>query len=813
MTGGADRPRRTADLRMVPVAVCAWGGAMLVVLLPELSPAVLGAVAVLGAGLVVGATALRRLGGGRARRSRRAGSAGLALVCLTAIGGAAASVALALPARDALHELGGASADAVVVIRSLPHAGADGRQWADADVLRMTSGDRTASMSVPIRVGFDGTALGTALGPGAVVRFSGRTEAAGPGERAVLVLFARRPPELLDRGSPADALAAEVRKAFVARASALPAPGAQLLPGLAVGDTRAVPEALDAAMKASGLSHLTAVSGSNCALVGAAAFGLAAILGGGRRTRILVAAIALCAFVVLVTPEPSVVRAATMSGLGLLGLAIGRPRAGLPLLLLAVCALLVLDPWLALSAGFALSAAATGALILLAPPLARGLARGMPRPIAVGLAVPLSAQIVCGPIIALFAAQQSLVSVPANLLAEPAAPIATVIGLLACLAMPFPAVADLLAACAWLPSAWIAGTAEVTAALPGATATVLPGIPAAVLVALLGMALCGVLVADQGRRAQVLRAVSGLVLALAAGLGGGAAVLTGPAAPLLRPGDWAIAACDVGQGDAVLVRSAGSVMLIDTGPEPEPLRRCLRDLGVERVDILVLTHFDKDHAGAAGALVGRSGAVLHGPPADPGDERTFDDLRRGGATVVAAHEGMRGRLGGAGWEVLWPREDERVLQPGNDVGVVLRIDGGGVPPSVYLADLSAQAQGMLRRRTALHGVAVVKVAHHGSADQDPELYRALAPIVSLISVGTGNSYGHPRRPTLDMLAALGATPLRTDEHGAVLIGMGDDGLRIWTEREHGPDPPRGTEVPPSGENADERPRRSAGVLP
>src|SRR5690554_3513111 len=122
--------------------------------------------------------------------------------------------------------------------------------------------------------------------------------------------------------------------------------------------------------------------------------------------RIVLALAALAAFVILVTPEPSVIRAATMAGLAMLTLMCGRPSAGVGVLCLAVVGILIADPWLAATPGFALSAAATAALIVLGPPLARGLARWMPQPLALALAIPLAAQLVCGPIIALFAEQQ-----------------------------------------------------------------------------------------------------------------------------------------------------------------------------------------------------------------------------------------------------------------------------------------------------------------------------------------------------------------------------------------------------------------------
>jgi competence protein ComEC len=132
--------------------------------------------------------------------------------------------------------------------------------------------------------------------------------------------------------------------------------------------------------------------------------------------------------------------------------------------------------------------------------------------------------------------------------------------------------------------------------------------------------------------------------------------------------------------------------------------------------------------------------------------------------------------------VLWPRRAEKVFPPGNDVGVILEIAGGGVPRSLFLADLSAVSQGMLRRMAHPRHMTVVKVAHHGSADQDPQLYADLDPALALISVGAGNDYGHPRASTLEMLRALPTPVLRTDQRGTILVSEGEDGLRVWTAR-------------------------------
>lgn len=531
------------------------------------------------------------------------------------------------------------------------------------------------------------------------------------------------------------------------------------------------------------------VSGANCAIVVGAAFWLTALCGGGRALRVGVAATALAGFIVLVTPEPSVIRAGVVAGMAMLTVLLGRPRAGAAMLALCVVAILVADPWLAATPGFALSVAASAALILLAPPLMRGMSRWMPEPVALALAVPLAAQLACGPIIALFAEQQSLIGIAANLLAAPAAPLATVLGLLACLTAPVPPVADLLAASAWLPSAWIATTATTAADLPLAQILLPAGIGSALLVLAVSAAVALVILRPRStgpprgtRTVAILRRVSAALLIVVLSLGAATALLDGPLATMSVPDGWSIAACDVGQGDALVVRSETAVAVIDTGPEPEPLAACLRSLGIDRVDLLVLTHFDLDHIGGVDAVRGRVGTVLHGPPAGADDQRVLDQLSDGGAHLSAAAAGQHGRLGLSDWRVLWPQRESAAFPSGNDASVVVEFDGGGVPRSLFLGDLSAAPQRMLLRTARLAGgYAVVKVAHHGSADQEPTLYDALQPTIAIFSAGVDNDYGHPRQEALDMLSAAGAHAVRTDQQGRILIGLREGELQVWTE--------------------------------
>ncbi|MGS0560140.1 ComEC/Rec2 family competence protein [Microbacterium aurugineum] len=771
---------RRRDLRLLPLAVAVWAVALLCVLLPAVA---WGCAAVCGAGAVGVVAHLLHRRGSLARPST---CGGVLAVVLSAAAGAALAVGFAQPVRERVSEEGGRVVEVIADVTSSASIGQDGRLWFDAATAAVGPPGQTEAAAAPVRIGIE---PGDGFELGARIRVLGEASATDAGERATLVVFASEA-EVVEPAGGVFAAAATLKHAFVERSLRLPEPGAGLLPGLAVGDTRAVTPELNDDMRTSGLSHLTAVSGANCAIVVVALFGLTALCGGGRALRVALSLVGLAGFVVLVTPEPSVIRAAVMAAIGMLTVLLGRPSAGAGMLSLCTAGILLADPWLATSPGFALSVAASGALILLAPPLARGLATVMPDTVALAIAVPLAAQLACGPIIALFAEQQSLIGVAANLLAAPAAPIATVIGLLACLAAPLPFLADLLTAASWLPAAWIATTATTTARLPNAQLLLPAGIGSAALVALVSVCVSVVLLrsADVPRRPATVRARAFLrrgaaaILVIVSSLAGAGVLLDGPLATVASPEGWSVAACDVGQGDALIVRSGGRVALIDTGPAPEPLEACLRSLGVERIDLLVLTHFDLDHVGGTTAVVGRVDAVLHGPVTEDSERRFLAVLLDGGARVDEAWAGQRGELGEATWRVLWPRRGSPVFPSGNDASVVMEFDGGGVPRSLFLGDLAAASQRMLMRAADLGGYDVVKVAHHGSADQDPGLYEALRARVALFSVGADNDYGHPRIETLDLLTATGAQDLRTDKQGKILLGVHGDELQVWTER-------------------------------
>ena len=666
----------------------------------------------------------------------------------------------------------------------------------EIDTHVVSAGERRLEESVPLAVWADADVVASladasdsaedaVLDLGSRVRVRGMARQTDRGERAVLIVFATR---IVVEEAPGGALrvTSELRRAFVQRASVLPGDGGGLVPGLAVGDTSAVSAEVSQQMRTSSLSHLTAVSGANCAVVVALVFAVAGLLRLPRMARVVLSLGALGCFVMLVTPEPSVLRAAAMTTVALVALATDRTRSGLAVLALAVAILIVVDPWLSHSLGFALSAAATAGLLILSAPLASAFGRLVPTPLAVALAVPAAAQLACGPLLVLIDPRIPAYGIVANLLAGPAAPVATLAGLASCLVGVIPPLADVLAWIAWVPASWIAGTARVLAGLPGADVPWPGGVVGAVGLAAVSVGLVFALV-TRGLRPLTRRARAGVVLVLVAGVGCavGAALLDRPLAPLTVPAAWSVAQCDIGQGDAVALRSGGAVALIDTGPDPAPLDACLARLGIGHIDLLVLTHFDLDHVGGLRAVTGRVTTVLHGRVGEAADQRMLDGLVQAGARTVEGSAGMNGVLGAARWSVLWPVSGRSPFEPGNDLSLVLDVARGqdGMPRGLYLGDLSAAAQRALRATGRMRGpYDIVKVAHHGSADQDPALYAGADAALALIGVGAENDYGHPRTETLDLLRVDGAEVLRSDEDGIGLVRRTDEGLAVWRER-------------------------------
>ncbi len=267
--------------------------------------------------------------------------------------------------------------------------------------------------------------------------------------------------------------AAEESAAAEASAAAEPgqlplgADAPELVIGVVLGDDTGLEAATTKNMRASNLTHLTAVSGEHVALVLAATLTLCGPL--PVRLKTLIGLFTLVGLVLLVQPSGSVLRAAAMGSVQLVGLSAGRQASALPAWAAGAIVLLLIDPWQACDWGFALSIAATGGLIMLAPGIERQLGRVMPTFFAQLAAIPLAAQLACGPLLIALNPHISMWGVVANMLAAPVVAVVTYTGLAAtALATLLPSLAQLLVLPALWGCAWLECIAHFFAHLPGA---------------------------------------------------------------------------------------------------------------------------------------------------------------------------------------------------------------------------------------------------------------------------------------------------------------------------------------------------------
>ena len=811
-------PERPQDIRLVGPAVAAWGSAAAVLGAPQrAAPWVLlaAALAVAGALLLLLADRRRpRPGPGPGPARGRPVLRPLAGLLLSA---GAAAVAGTLATAD-LHRgpIPGlahsqATTTAELTATGDPHAGR-GTTGGDYVVLPATVDRIEVAVAAPVgraRAGTAGVATRTpvmlivqgpetrrwlAVLPSTRLAVEARLRPADGGGDTAAVLFTRGPPRVLTGPSLVQRVAGALRAGLSRACAPLDPDPRALLPGLVDGDTSQVPPDLDQAFATADLTHITAVSGANLSvllvlLLGAAARsrtpergGIAVRLGLPLRCTALLGVALTVGFVVLCRPDPSVLRAAATGLIMLLALATGRRAAPLAALAGATLLLMLLDPWLARSYGFALSALATAGLLVLGPRWTRALVRhGWPQHPAEAVACAAAAQASCGPLLVLKAAQVSLLAIPCNLLAEMAVAPATLLGFAALAAAPVSMpVAILLARMGSVPTAWIAGLARWAAEVPGAEVAWPGGWTGALL---LTAVTCAVVACLPVLRNRLVAVVLALLLL---------AVLLRPA-PITHlvtgwpPPHWRVVACDVGQGDAFVVSPGtdpATALVIDTGPDPRAVDRCLRTLGITRIPLLLLTHEHADHVeGLPGVLHDRRvGAIETTTDADPQGEtaRVRRWAAAAGVPLVQAVPGERRSLGRLTWQVLWPDGPLGPDTPGpNNASVALLITTPRLRMA-FLGDLEPPAQARLLEHLAGHPelrhLDVLKVAHHGSARQDADLIRALAPRLALISCGLGNPYGHPARSTLELLRSVGSTVLRTDTQGELAVT--DQGGRL-----------------------------------
>ena len=555
------------------------------------------------------------------------------------------------------------------------------------------------------------------------------------------------------------------------------APYAGVVVALAVGDQDAIPASQWTLFRQTGVSHLFSVSGLHITLFSAlvfaavgwiwrripplnlrvpaqragiglglaAAAGYAALAGFGipaQRTLFMLAGAAVVALLDR-TPSPSRLLAA------------------------ALAAVVLIDPWAALAPGFWLSFGAVAALLF------AGMGSRQPKPVwRAWIEAQWAVTLALTPLLLALFHEVSLVSPLANAVAIPLVSLGAVPLALLASVLPWAWPAQLT----HLVVAGVMAFLEQLAALPhpvynGAS----PG-PAALALALAG---AGLLLLPRGFPARWL----GLVLCLP---------LFWPRLPMPEPGALWLTVLDAGQGEAVLVRTRHHALVVDTGPRyasgedagARVVAPALWHLGINRLDGLVVSHDDIDHAGGAASLIASHRpdwllTSLAGLPraqlSDPGS-RLLDAAPR----ALACQAGQTWQWDGVNFQVLHPPAHQ-YAHPGygdNDRSCVLRIDTAN--GSVLLpGDVERLSEmNLLERRMPLKADVLV-APHHGSrSSSTPDFLAAVAPRLVVIPVGHRNRFGHPHPEILARYRALGAEIARTDRHGAVEIRLGPEGMRV-----------------------------------
>ena len=531
-----------------------------------------------------------------------------------------------------------------------------------------------------------------------------------------------------------------------------------LIPGMVLGDTSKQSVEFKNSMRRSGLTHLVAVSGANFALVSAFVLWMMQFLFARMKFRLSATAISLIAFIALVRPSPSVLRAAAMAAVLLVAQGTKKGRDSLPALGFAMAAVVVVDPWQARDAGFALSVLATAGLLLFAPVLIEKLSIHLPGKLAQALAPPIAATVFCSPIIVALSGYLAPMSVIANLLAAPFVAPITIVGFIAALFSPFaPLLSIVLIWFIRFPAGAIALIAHWASSFP--VLTLQSGKIGFLIIA--SFTLGSWLLKKWFKHIIVFTLVILISITWLQRWPGG---------------DWQVANCDIGQGDSMVINLGNHQgIVIDVGPDPVAEDRCLKALGIKEIPLLILSHFHADHvAGLTGAIKNRAvGQVWVSVNSAPLIESAKAQAALKGVEMIKAVRGMSARVGPLTIRVLWPTLSATSFEemPGdgsqiNNSSIAILITSDAF--SLFAGgDLEPPVQEILVKDVG--PVDIYKVCHHGSRYQDLAFMSALHPRISIISVGAGNTYGHPAVQTLQSLARLGSEVLRTDIDGAIAV--------------------------------------------
>jgi competence protein ComEC len=652
-----------------------------------------------------------------------------------------------------------------------------------AAIVRIQGRGGTWMVRAPVLLVVSGPQLGQwfEIPVGSRLAVDGRLDRPDRGSDVAGVMRVRGSPVVVETPSPGLRLVERVRDGLRQAVADRRQEPRALVPALVLGDTSELDAELAQDFQSTGLTHLTAVSGANLTLL------LAFLLTAARWVGVrgwwlrIVGLAGVVLFVALCRTEPSVLRAAAMGLVALAALGSGSRTAGVRNLAVASMILVLVDPFLSRSIGFALSVLACTGIVWWARSWTEIMSRWLPVIIAESIAVPLAAQLATIPVLAAVSDRVSVVGLLANALAGPFVGPATVLGFAAAGAS---LISGTLASVFGFGAAgcaqviiWIA---TVGAQFPGSEwhlwVTPLTLAWVGICSLLLGLSMADVL--SRPWLSLLLAAVMIICLSGA------------PRQPGWPPRDWVMVACDVGQGDGLAVWTGRrSAIVVDSGPAPAPMRDCLDRLGIKRVPLLIITHFHADHVGGlTGVLQGRRiGQLWLSPLAPPGPltATVSRQAEQEGIPINAPFPGTRASVGEAELQVFGPVDhvavDQDESSKQNDSSLVIMVKVRGIR-LLLTGDVEPPGQHAILASGADLRADVLKIPHHGSAQQDPEFLAATHGRLAIASAGVDNDYGHPAPRTVQLARSAGMTLLRTDQDGSVAVRLDRERLAAVTQR-------------------------------
>ncbi|WP_296058892.1 DNA internalization-related competence protein ComEC/Rec2 [uncultured Ellagibacter sp.] len=535
---------------------------------------------------------------------------------------------------------------------------------------------------------------------------------------------------------------------------------------------------LYAACKTVGVAHLVAVSGAHLSITCGMIASVLQVVRTPRRFSLAIQLAVLSIYLVLTGMPISALRAAAMAVVGMTSFLARRRRATLSALGACIVVIIAISPQSSVSISFFLSAMSTLGIIALMPLISSWLS-GVPivRRIAEPLALTLAAMVATTPFSAALFSQLPLVSPVANLVVAPLFTLALTVSLMGSVAsLAAPVVAPLALSFAKGAAFLLAQAITVFAQVPFACVPVSLSAPWGLALSIAGPLLLWLLWPQ----------LTGATIFAMGSAACACAIAFVVVVPLLRPSE--IVMLDVAQGDAFLVRSKGSAILIDTGNHDTLLKEALARQGIFHLDAVLITHADDDHCGSLQALDGvvAIDSVLVARDAVTCDCESCESLIKSASSVVGVSNvgplavGDAIACGDFSLKVIWPHgfSDEG----GNADSLCLLASlatSGSTWTALFCGDAESDQLTEMIDEGALGDIDIYKVGHHGSkAALTESVVEAIRPEISLISVGKGNRYGHPAAQTLSLLDNVGSHVFRTDEMGDVSCEFSNDGIRV-----------------------------------